>query len=370
MGAGHCSGVAVAVGYESAQIGHALWGLHFGFTRIDAARPWSAVLMNTSVAVIIVNYGTADLVIQAVDSVLARAHGGRAVEIHIVDNASPGNDAAVLSQAHAERGWAEKHVTFWPEKENHGFGRGNNVVLHALAKRDDAPEFVFLLNSDAWLENETIDILAKALEADPKACGAGAGILHEDGTPAVAAFRFPTMSSEVARIIGVGFVERMLRRTRVSLPPDHDGAVDWVAGASVMFRFQALKEIGFFDPIYFLYFEEVDMMRRLRKAGRHMLYVTEAKVTHIAGVSTEVKTGHYKEQPRPPYVYASWRYYFSRQHSWGYALLTALLVGIAAVVHRLVATLRQKPAGLPVDFIKDHWRHVILPLFQGAGEKP
>ncbi len=321
--------------------------------------------MRGGVAVSIVNYGTADLVIQAVESVLSRDHGGREVEIHVVDNASPGNDAEVLAEAHAARGWAAKGVTLWPEEVNHGFGRGNNIVLQALAAREDPPEFVFLLNSDAWLENETIDILARALEADDTACGAGAGILGEDGVPAVAAFRFPTMASEVSRIIGLGIVERMLKRSRVALPPDHDGPVDWVAGASVMFRFEALRKIGFFDPVYFLYFEEVDMMRRLKLAGWHMLYVTEARVTHIAGVSTEVKTGHYKERPRPVYVYESWRLYFLRQHGWAYATLTALLVSIAAVINKIVSALKRKSAGLPPDFLKDHWRYVVLPLFQG-----
>ena len=322
---------------------------------------------NGAIAVIIVNYGTAELVIQAVESVLARAHGGRDVEVHIVDNASPGDDAEVLAEAHGARGWAEKGVTFWPETENHGFGRGNNVVLHHLAKRDEAPEFVFLLNSDAWLENETLDILASKLEADPGAGGAGAGILGEDGVPAVAAFKFPTMTSEVARTIGIGPIFRLLKHARVALPPDHDGPVDWVAGASVMFRFEALREVGFFNPVYFLYFEEVDMMRCLKKAGWHMLYETEARVTHIAGVSTEVKTGHYKERPRPAFVYESWRYYFYRQHGWAYATVTALLVSFSAVVHRLVAKLRRKRGELPVDFLKDHWRHVVLPLLRGRG---
>lgn len=323
--------------------------------------------MNGNIAVIIVNYGTADLVIKSVESVLARSHGGRQVEIHIVDNASPGDDAAVLERAVDEKGWRAKGVTLWAESENHGFGRGNNIVLHALAARAAAPEFVFLLNSDAWLENETLDILARALENDPKAGGAGAGILHEDGAPAVAAFRFPTLSSEVSRIIGLGFVERLLRHARVAFPPEHDGPVDWVAGASVMFRFEALRQIGFFDPAYFLYFEEVDMMRRLKLAGWHMRYVTEATVTHIAGVSTEVKTGHYKERPRPAYVYESWRMYFHRQHGWAYAVLTALLVAASALIHKTVAILKRKPAGLPPAFLRDHWRYVVNPLFKGRG---
>ena len=133
--------------------------------------------MSGDIAVSIVNYGTADLVIEAVESVLARDHGGRRVEVHVVDNASPGDDAAVLEAAHGAKDWAARGVILHLEDENHGFGRGNNVVLQALAARETPPEFVFFLNSDAWLENEALDILARALEADPKACGAGAGIL-------------------------------------------------------------------------------------------------------------------------------------------------------------------------------------------------
>jgi len=320
-----------------------------------------------AVAVIIVNYGTAVLVIQAVESVLAREHGGRRVEVHVVDNASPGDDAAVLAAAHAARGWADRGVTFHPEAENHGFGRGNNIVLHKLAAREAPPEFVLLLNSDAWLENEAVDILARALEGDRQAAGAGAGILGEDGHPAVCAFQFPSMSSEVARTVGVGAIERMLKRSRVPLPPDHDGEVDWVAGASVMFRFEVLEKVGFFDPVYFLYFEEVDMMRRMRRMGHAMLYVREAEVTHIAGVSTEVKTGHRENERRPRYVYESWRCYFHRQHGRAYALTAALLVAGSAMIHRSVATLRRKPAGLPARFLADHWRYVVWPLM-GGGE--
>lgn len=320
---------------------------------------------NGNVAVIIVNYGTADLVIQSVESVLARLHAGRRVEINVVDNASPGDDARLLAEAHAARGWGDRGVTFWPETENHGFGRGNNVVLRALAERPEPPEFVLLLNSDAWLENETIDILARALEADPHAAGAGAGILHEDGTPAVAAFRFPTMASEVARVLGIGPVERMLKKTRVALPPDHSGPVDWVAGASVMFRFDALRAVNFFDPVYFLYFEEVDMMRRMAKSGWRILYVRAALVTHVAGASTTVRTEDTVGRRRPDYVYQSWRHYFTRQHGRAYALTTALLVVASSAVNMMQARLRRKPSGLPNDFIEDHWRHVVRPLLNG-----
>ena len=66
--------------------------------------------MSSSVAVIIVNYATADLAIAAVDSVLSRQHGSHPVAVHVVDNASPNGDAAVLAKAHAARDW-EGRVT-------------------------------------------------------------------------------------------------------------------------------------------------------------------------------------------------------------------------------------------------------------------
>jgi len=318
-----------------------------------------------AIAVIIVNYGTAYLVIRSVESVLERAHGGRQVEVHIVDNASPGDDAEVLARAMVDRDWQDKGVQFWPEPENHGFGRGNNVVLHKLATRAAPPEFVFLLNSDAWLENETLDILARALEADPQAAGAGAGILGEDGAPAICAFRFPSMGSELGRTVGFSPIERLFKRARVPLPPDHVGPVDWVAGASVMFRFEAIADVGFFHPAYFLYYEEVDMMRQMHRRGRPMLYVTEARVTHIAGVSTQVKTGLREREAKPRYVYDSWRLYFERQHGRAYALLTALLMVFSAMLHKTFAAVRRKPHGLPVRFLADHWRYVVWPLLGG-----
>ena len=88
------------------------------------------------VSVIIVNYGTADLALDAVASVLEKDAGVR--DIHIVDNASPGGDAARLAKAIAERGWAPR-VTLHAETVNHGFGRSNNLVLEALAKSATPP---------------------------------------------------------------------------------------------------------------------------------------------------------------------------------------------------------------------------------------
>lgn len=318
------------------------------------------------IAVIIINYGTSDLSIAAVESVLSREHGGRSVEVHLVDNASPGDDGARLAEAYEARGWQSRGVAFWPESVNHGFGRGNNVVLQALAKRAKPPAYAFLLNSDATLENEALDILAKALEAHPCAVAAGAGVLDETHTLVTGAFRFPTLASEVGRIIGIGPIERLLGQSRVALPADTpEGPVDWVAGAGVMFDFAAISKVAFFDPIYFLYYEEVDLMRRLKREGGDVLYVPSARIVHLAGASTQVRSADGRSR-RPAYVYESWRHFFHRQYGRGYAIMTGILMPFAAVLHVITAALRRKPIGLPKEYFLDHWRHVLWPLLSGT----
>ena len=316
------------------------------------------------VAVIIVNYGTPDLAIAAVESVLERTHGGHEVEVHLVDNASPEGDAKLFAERHAAEGW-DGRVTLWPETENHGFGRGNNLVLRALDARDDPPDLVFLLNPDARLENETIAILVDTLEAHPEAGAVGAGILEPpDNEMVTACFRYPTALGEIERVIGFGPVSRLLDRYRSALPPDTPaGVVDWVAGASVLFRFPALREVGFFDPGFFLYFEEVDLMRRLAKAGWQTRYQPEALVVHAAGSSTNVQSGAAERRRRPAFVYRSWRRYFTKSHGRAYALATALGMTLGVAVGRVIAALRGRTATRqPLNFFADQWRYVLAPL--------
>lgn len=315
-----------------------------------------------AISVIVVNYGTAELALAAVESVLARDHGGRSVDVHLVDNASPGGDAARFARAHADRGWGAR-VTLYPETENHGFGRGNNLVLRALAARATPPRYVMLLNPDARLENEALAILAEFLDAHPRAAAAGAGIAKPDGTPVTAAFRFPTAAWEFAEAAGLGPVSRLLGAWQVPLPPDHPtGAVDWVAGAAVMLRRDALAALGGFDPEFFLYFEEVDLMRRLAATGQEVWYLPEARVLHAEGAATGVRSGETARRPRPRYWYESWRHYHRKARGRAGALSAALCRISGAALNGLVCRLRGRPPSGPKDFLGDFTAIVLLPL--------
>ena len=227
---------------------------------------------------------------------------------------------AVPQTSQAGRG----RVTLHLETVNHGFGRGNNVVLQMLAARDRGPDYVFLLNPDAELANETIAIMASFLDDHPAAAVAGARCRNpDDPKPVAAAFRFPNLIATFSSALCFGPVSRLTSRHDVAMVPDLPTMrVDWVSGAAVMARFDVWRDLGFFDPRFFLYYEEVDLMRRTMQAGWECWHVAEAEVIHIEGATTGVQSMGRRKR-RPAYWYQSWQYYFRKSHGRLYALATA-----------------------------------------------
>ena len=315
------------------------------------------------IAVIIVNYNAGDLAAAAVESVLAHDHPGHAVRVHLVDNASPAGDGAMLAEAARARGWGDR-VALRLETANHGFGRGNNLVLEALAAGGTPPDYAFLLNPDAQLENEAVAILADFLDAHPKAAVAGARVRQPDGEgPVTAAFRFPNIADTLASAVNFGPVTRLLSRHRVPLGPDlPTGRVDWVSGAVAMARFEVWRDLGFFDPEYFLYYEEVDLMLRTARAGWECWHVAEARVMHVEGASTDVKSAEAGQKRRPAYWYRSWVYYFRKNHGRSYALAAALAWTGGAVANRVLSRIRGRHSSVPVRFFGDFWAAGWRPL--------
>ncbi|MEM9739913.1 MAG: glycosyltransferase family 2 protein [Pseudomonadota bacterium] len=316
-----------------------------------------------TIAVIIVNYGTADLAIAAVESVFERDHGTHKVDVHLLDNASPGDDADRMHQAIADRGWSDR-VTFYPERENHGFGRGNNVALQALAAGATPPDYVFLLNPDARLKTNTIVELAEFLDARPGAAIAGAGIDRPDGGRSVsAAFRFPGFVSEFETAARFGPISRLTRRWTVSIPPDAPTQeVDWVAGAALLARFSALAEVGFFDPDFFLYFEESELMHRVKAAGWQIWYYRDARVEHIAGAATGMNAA--RRDSLPEYWFESWRFYFCKTHGPVGARLCAVARLLGSYVHVAISRLRGHAPSHAPNFPSDFFRLAVRPLFR------
>jgi GT2 family glycosyltransferase len=313
------------------------------------------------VAVIVVNYNTAALTIAAISSVVKWSSDGRVSRVYIVDNASPGDDVDVLTAAISAKGW-NGLVELRKSPQNVGFGAGNNLVMADLASGGRHPEYVFLLNPDAELENDAIGILGDFLDTHEAAAAAGAGIVCVDGTPASAAFRFPGVISSFSSALSFGPVARALRQWEVPLPPSiPTRRVDWVSGAAVMLRLSNVERAGFFDPAYFLYFEEVDLMRQLARQGGEVWHVAEARVVHLEGAATGVRN-----RPRPSrlpeYWYRSWRHYHVKNHGCPRALMAGMAWYLGAGVNKLISLFRGKEPRAPDRFFGDFWRIVMRPL--------
>ena len=307
------------------------------------------------ISVIIVNYGTPELAINAVESVLSRHHGGRIVDVHLVDNNSPGNDADHFRQAHKTRNW-EDRVTLYLEDTNHGFGRGNNVVLNALAARPAPPATVMLLNPDAELENEAISLQADFLDTHSDHAVVGPAITKPDGTKVTSAFRFPNAAAEFARAVNFGPISRLFRNRTVALSPEYASSeVDWVAGAAPLIRFKALQKAGFFDPAYFLYFEEVDLMRQITNQGGKIGYLPEARVVHVEGAATNVRSNSQTPKRTPAFWYHSWAHYYLKNHGRGGAMLAAVAWCSGAAMNCIIAPLRRQQPSTPQRFFRDFW---------------
>ncbi len=318
----------------------------------------------TQVATVTINYNAGDLALQAVESILEADHGGIDVEVHLIDNASPNGDGDMLAAEIEKRGWSDK-VVYHQETTNHGFGRGNNLVLNQVWDRENKPDYAFFLNPDAKLKTSTISELVSFLDANPKVAIAGAALDEpNEGGPAASAFRFPTIQSEFSHAMNFGPVARMMSQRSVAMPPDlPTQPVDWVSGSGFMARLDALAEVDFFDPAYFLYFEEMDMMWHVRKKGWEIWHVDEARIEHIAGVSTGMKDGKTASGVMPDYWWDSWSYYLRTNRGMNYARLCAFARFIGWCLRKTIALLPSREYRGPKQFLDGFWRRAVRPMF-------
>lgn len=262
--------------------------------------------MAGSVHTIILNWRTAVMTIRSLDHAVAAMQGIEG-QITVVDNDSGDGSFEQISGYVADAGLADVRVV--QSGRNGGFGAGNNVAMFDPLPDGRVPDYVYLLNSDAFPEPDAIRALRDYLDAHPGVGFAGSRIMGEDGVLHETAFRFPSVASEFEGPARTGPVTKVLRRHLVSMPvPETAGPVDWAAGASLMMRRSVLDQIGGFDETFFLYYEETDLCRRAAHAGWPTHYVPESVVEHIGSVSTGIKD----LTPRPGYWYDSRQYYFRK----------------------------------------------------------
>lgn len=309
-----------------------------------------------NIVTIIVNYRTASLTVDCLESLepVARQHSNFSVEL--IDGGSADDSAALLAATIQQRDW-HSWVRLTALPDNNGFAAANNIGITAALARADRPEVIWLLNPDTVALPGAIEPLLETMRANPAVGIVGSRLQYPDGEAQTSACRFPTIRSEFVDAMRFGPLTRMLEDHNIAPdPPDHDCPVDWVAGASFMIRSELIDKIGMFDDRYFMYYEEVDFCHRARQAGYQTWYQPASRVIHLVGQSSGVTGAQAVLKQRPQYWFDSRRHYFISKHG---ILRTAMadaawLVGRAIWIAR--AIVQRKPAIDPPKL----WRDFLL----------
>lgn len=313
------------------------------------------------VLVVSLNYRTAEMTLRSMRAAL-QAMDGLDAELVVVDNASGDGSFERITQAVATEDWARgASIRIVQSGVNGGFGAGNNVGIRAGMSDESAPDYVYLLNSDAFPAPDAIKLLYDHLESHPEAGLAGSYIHGEAGDPHVTAFRFPSVWSELEGAMRFGPVSRLLAGKSVPIGvPEATRRVDWLAGASIMMRQDVLDEIGLFDEVFFLYFEETDLCLRAARAGYETHYVRDSEVAHIGSVSTGMK----RWARIPGFWLDSRWHYFTKNHGRAYTALATGMHALGGAFWRLRVLVQGKSPADPPQFLRDLIIHDFMALFR------
>ena len=198
---------------------------------------------------------------------IARTHpDGVEREVLVLDNASDDGSAEYVRDQHPD-------VTLIALDRRAGKAENDSTLLERAGGR-----YALLLNEDAELQPGAPEALLNALEGNPTAAIAAAQLLDPDGKPQPCAWRLPGMTTALAQATF----------THKRFVVQQDGAVGWAQSSAMLVRVEAAREVGYFDPAFFVYSDETDFCKRLGDAGWKILHVPAARAIHREQLSTDL----------------------------------------------------------------------------------
>lgn len=224
-------------------------------------------------------------------------------EILLVDNRSTDG-----TREFVQHHFPEVQVTVNPYRA--GYGENHNLNLHKAQGR-----YFVIMNSDMTMEPATLVFLRDHLDANPDIGIASPRILNEDGTIQNLNRRYPTVFDLLLRRISPKLLPHLLQQ-RLNYYEMRDvinsetSDIEVVSGSFMFCRTDLLRLLGGFDTRYFMYFEDVDLSRRVHKTHR-TVHCSQVSVTHFWQRSAHRKWIH------TCYFFQAAFQYFNH---WGYRL--------------------------------------------------
>jgi N-acetylglucosaminyl-diphospho-decaprenol L-rhamnosyltransferase len=262
-----------------------------------------------------------------------------ATEVIVLDNGSRDGSA----QAAREHPTVDELIAL---ERRQGKASNDSRLMAAAGGR-----YALLLNEDSELQSGATLALWRALEARPDAACAGARLVQPDGREQACAWRFPGVATALA---GALLLHRLYT---VQSRGERTREVDWCQSSALLVRRDAAAQVGYLDPDFFVYSDEVDFARRLRDAGWRSVYVPHAAAVH----HEQLATGALPER-RIVELSRGRDLYMRKHHSAASARAVRWLTAWSYALRALAAL------ALPGHDPRRYWRHVTATLHPDRGE--
>lgn len=237
-------------------------------------------MSGAAVRVVVVTYNPGDELPAFLSSL--RGATTTAYEVVLADNGSTDGapQAALLG---------EPAPTLLETGGNLGYGKAANLGVSGAET-----EWIVVANPDVRWRPGALDALLEAGQRWPKAGCLGPAIVTGDEQLYPSARAFPTLGRGTGHALAGWWwpSNPWTRSYRAEAGAPVEGAVGWLSGSAMLLRREAFAAVGGFDPIYFMFCEDMDLCRRLAEDGWTNVYVPDAVVEHTGGHS-------YKHDPRP-----------------------------------------------------------------------
>lgn len=275
--------------------------------------------MNPEVSVIIVNFNTQADLVECIGSVYRRTKNCE-IEIIVVDNASDTDPSPELTGKFPL-------VKVIRNEINHGFGAANNIGASLATGR-----YLFFLNPDTILMNDCIGMFHYFLthqSGTGRTVCCGGNLMRTDHSPAPSWGNLPSLLQQVSDT-GFSRLYRNYYRQHLAIANtcDFDEAhvVPYVIGADLFIDREIFIRTGRFNRLFFMYYEDADLLLQLKRAGYRAQILPQARIVHHESMSTRNADGFnytkYGMLERSKYLY------FRKNHG----LLTAFLIKCLQVV--------------------------------------
>jgi N-acetylglucosaminyl-diphospho-decaprenol L-rhamnosyltransferase len=282
-------------------------------------------------SVSIVNTNSRALLLACLDSL-----AGTEAEIVVLDNASEDGSADAVRERFPD-------VRVIAQSHRAGFGANHNTVIRATTGR-----YVYVLNEDTTARDWGFEGLTAYLDDHPRVAALGPRLVYPDSRLQDSAWRFPTPLVSTRALLSLG------RLGVTQSGGDVPRAVDWVTGAALVLRREALDEVGLFDESFFLYSEEVDLQARLHRAGWEVHYFPRASVVHHESqFSADIPERRINE------MWRSRHRYWQKHHTGAGARVAALATGAQYAVRAILSPVARRDPGAGARMrlhARDAWR--------------